>query len=1189
MASVLDFAKKNLGLAPDPKLHFRATALNQLHSSKHPIPVTDKSYWSTYYSVFDFASEVPTLIPISELRKAIRDRPENVENLLRVLILKLDSLIQSQSTRKILQEREWNGLGGDDGSGPQNVSNISSSLKSQIKSFSLKVPTSIYNGAVEIAGVRSNPNVPRGPIREILNCIRVLTRLIPLLMEEPMFKDSITSPGARRPLNSDSDWRKSNGRAYWVNRLFWGVESDSNKESQQPVTVRMTGSRIEPQFVIEEEEEEEDPEKLPPSSGTHPSPQPPPVQHQSDPNQIHRKPLLVTLLESVLDILFLPGLCVPVSPRGSTIARYPVWTAGIGSSQLPPDHSHSHNSAKVEVLRLLLVILSKPLYAPTHQYTTFSPSIKDIIGPINDQNPYQSTLSFPNPAMTYLCTKSSKQLLLSLLCSLLNTSLAPASTSFSSSTNALSSIAIGIGKMASGKIGFGSSPSLPSATSSQSQSSPTLSASGSRRTSLSSSGSSNLGGASAVAIPEGLSGWCATLLGTLLLPDPPQLPDANQSLLDKNPIEDGGTVKAVSVRSAIKETNGFRLYLSKLHRPSDLAFFIDHVLSVLIKPMNVTSQLLSADSVASHALTNSFLNYGCGLSETVLLLYLGLDCNPRLILLLISSKKVAQVMIALTFICLEQKDLPNPKIGLVRLCAITLQLISSYELKELSLIFNSKVELPVGIRAQYSVPGTLADFLIVSFCSIIFNTHQNATQSTGPEPHIETHLNTIYTPLVLTITNLSPFLKDLGRLSSTRLSQLFLFFSSPTFILREDGNVRLLYYILEAFNYLIQYQMPDNPHLIYSIIRIHQRFESLATFTLEEGLRAIRRKQKNQRLQNKAQEGPHHRSSSETVQRPSLRSQNTDGSDSSQVIGLSQTTEEREGSIRLSNDKGKGKMRERRKSSNSTLNFGGSGASGSGMTFNNGDVNVLEDEKSLLIDEENDEDDLSLKLITAQSVGRNGFVATESWVASWRDSLPLDTIQIMLSELKPKDVPAGSQSLNSNLREPAEEILTFLRSASLTGLLPPLTTLTSSQLSSKQQYNTRKFKVSSYLGWVTSLIWSLIFIRDSNSAGYLVGVNVQLFGVKHVPRRSSAGMVVELFKPFSKFNSNNNNVDNNNNSSGDNTYDGVGSSCSGSSINNGDVGRVNNNLNESGNFRIYNSNGNRSGSNLSLNAGDVVS
>ncbi|KAI8458035.1 hypothetical protein BY996DRAFT_6872926, partial [Phakopsora pachyrhizi] len=97
---------------------------------------------------------------------------------------------------------------------------LSSSLKSQIKIFSLKVPNSIYNGAVDIASMHSNPNIPRGPTREMLNCIRVLTRLIPLLMEEPMFKDLITSLSARHPLNSDSDWRRSNSSAYWVNRLF---------------------------------------------------------------------------------------------------------------------------------------------------------------------------------------------------------------------------------------------------------------------------------------------------------------------------------------------------------------------------------------------------------------------------------------------------------------------------------------------------------------------------------------------------------------------------------------------------------------------------------------------------------------------------------------------------------------------------------------------------------------------------------------------------------------------------------------------------------------------------------------------------------------------------------------------------------------------------------------------------------
>jgi hypothetical protein len=181
---------------------------------------------------------------------------------------------------------------------------------------------------------------------------------------------------------------------------------------------------------------------------------------------------------------------------------------------------------------------------------------------------------------------------------------------------------------------------------------------------------------------------------------------------------------------------------------------------------------------------------------------------------LIATGKIASLMIALTFICLEQKDSPKPKTGLVKLCAITLQLLTTHDRKELSHIVNSKVDLPVGIRAQYSVPGTLADFLIVSICSVIFSTSsQLATPSTpthnaahnnpqDADNGVDANFNTIYTPLVLALTNLSPFLKDLTPAASSRLSQLFLFFSSPGFLLREDGNVKLLYYVLEIFNKL---------------------------------------------------------------------------------------------------------------------------------------------------------------------------------------------------------------------------------------------------------------------------------------------------------------------------------------------------------------------------------------------------
>jgi dynactin complex subunit len=47
---------------------------------------------------------------------------------------------------------------------------------------------------------------------------------------------------------------------------------------------------------------------------------------------------------------------------------------------------------------------------------------------------------------------------------------------------------------------------------------------------------------------------------------------------------------------------------------------------------------------------------------------------------------------------------------------------------------------------------------------------------------------------------------------------------------------------LETFNSVIYHQLNENPHLVYAILRAHQDFQSLATFTLVSGLREIQRR-----------------------------------------------------------------------------------------------------------------------------------------------------------------------------------------------------------------------------------------------------------------------------------------------------------------------------------------------------------
>ncbi|KAH9447158.1 hypothetical protein Pst134EA_029202 [Puccinia striiformis f. sp. tritici] len=1193
-SSVFEFAKKNLGLAPDPKLNFRSSTLAQLHASGREIPSSDTGYWSNYYTIFDFSSEVTTLISINELRKVIRLQPQNMITLTKILVSKLDSLVHSDLTKKALIDREITpeerATRSDQTTLNKNYATNNNSFTNQLKGFSQKVPSTLLNSAAEIVGVggSSNNKLPKGPLREILNCVRVLTRILPLLMEEAASNDP-TSPTSTSfsTHEGNSNNKSNNEKAVWINNLLWGTQQQDSKAEED-----LQRS----QFVLDEDDQDDQDssetvklvqeinQKTLSSTNLN-----------SDCTTNEDKPaLMVTLIDTILDLLFLPGVCVPAaimtnSQSGSSTSRYPIWTGGIGSSQTPIDHSPSHNSAKVEVIRLLLSIISKPLYSPPHLYSTNgdNPSISDILGYENIQHNdrLRKTLEGPNPALTYLCTQTSKPILLSLLCSLLNTSLAPIKSNYSSPSNTLNTIANGIGRMTSSRKSLGGSSSFdplePNHT--NANASPNNTRRPSLTTQLSSSGNSSsiyYGGASSAGISQDLPGWSAALLSVLLLPDP--IKNRRQSLQQQ---DDENLLPTKNRKEVVEEPNGFRIYLSKIHRTNDLNFIIDNLLLIIMKPMTVTYQLLNTETIvgSSGIIGNSFMNNGIGggggaggqLIEGLMILQLSLESNPRLISHLISTGKIVSIMISLIFICLEQKDSISPKSGLVKLCAITLQLLTSQDRKELAHLINSKVDLPVGIRAQYSVPGTLADFLIVSICSVIFSTISSAS---SPSPGVSDGVNnhSTFTSLILCLTNLSPFFKDLNSLSSNSLSKLFLILSTPSFLLKEESNVKLLYYVLECFNNIIHYQMPDNPHLIYSIIKVHQRIESLGKFTLKEGIKEIERAQQKRRSLNQIKGGNEtprlsRRGSTRTI--TSLNDQEEEAEDGEGAGDKIFDVDDHEfvtKSINLQ-DKGKGKMRDNQHQHPTTTmidpqqynNLGSTSTSISGSSSSDqfqvqgggegsrkSSMNI-DRSSTLSHSSENwshhhskknsassgiDLDNLSSSAssfstsvpgkISPASIGRNGFVPTKSWVASWRDSLPLDTIQIMVTELKPKVIGEGSNKVET---QPSAQSLNLLRSATLLGMIPQ---------PDKRSKKARRFEFnnannSQGLNWIGSYIWSMIFIKDSNSmsgnyfssssssnnsisngGGGGDALRIKLFGVKILPRRSSSGIVLGLFKPF---------------------------------------------------------------------------
>lgn len=81
----------------------------------------------------------------------------------------------------------------------------------------------------------------------------------------------------------------------------------------------------------------------------------------------------------------------------------------------------------------------------------------------------------------------------------------------------------------------------------------------------------------------------------------------------------------------------------------------------------------------------------------------------------------------------------------------------------------------------------------------------------------------------------SPYLKTLSMVASTKLLHLLEAFSTPWFLFSASSNHHLVFFLLEIFNNIIQYQFDGNSNLVYTIIRKRQVFHSLANLPSDYG------------------------------------------------------------------------------------------------------------------------------------------------------------------------------------------------------------------------------------------------------------------------------------------------------------------------------------------------------------------
>ncbi|XP_041671067.1 protein HID1-like [Cheilinus undulatus] len=121
------------------------------------------------------------------------------------------------------------------------------------------------------------------------------------------------------------------------------------------------------------------------------------------------------------------------------------------------------------------------------------------------------------------------------------------------------------------------------------------------------------------------------------------------------------------------------------------------------------------------------------------------------------------------------------------------------------------------LRVPMDIPvftGTHADLLIVVFHKIITSGHQR--------------LQPLFDCLLTIIVNISPYLKSLSMVAANKLLHLLEAFSTPWFLFSSSQNHHLVFFLLEVFNNIIQYQFDGNFNLVYAIIRKRNVFHQLA-------------------------------------------------------------------------------------------------------------------------------------------------------------------------------------------------------------------------------------------------------------------------------------------------------------------------------------------------------------------------
>lgn len=503
--------------------------------------------------------------------------------------------------------------------------------------------------------------------------------------------------------------------------------------------------------------------------------------------------------------------------------------------------------------------------------------------------------------------------------------------------------------------------------------------------------------------------------------------------------------------------NLFINYLSRIHREEDFHFILRGFTKLLNNPLIQTYLPNSTKKIQFH-------------QELLVFFWKMCDYNKKFLFYVLKSSEVLAVLVPILF-HLNDSRADQSRVGLMHIGVFILLLLSGER------NFGVRLNKPYTASVPMDIPvftGTHADLLIIVFHKIITTGHQR--------------LQPLFDCLLTIIVNVSPYLKTLSMVASTKLLHLLEAFSTPWFLFSSSTNHHLVFFLLEIFNNIIQYQFDGNANLVYTVIRKRNVFHQLANLPTDYGTiqKSLSKRGKKQLTHSSSMES--HELPSMEGSRPALPAEpGTLNATLAATPGIDKMTEQESAhpSAQILQElTGSSKADEE---------------NGADIPDGEDGVSIHEDEKSCEADscnppasptpsQQSTESESPKGESLANSLSEHGrsnvqWVPTTDWVHSWKQKLPLQTIMRLLQVLVPQ---VEKICIDKGLTDESE-ILKFLQHGTLVGLLPVPHPI----LIRKYQAN------SGTTMWFRTYMWGIIYLRNVDPPVWY-DTDVKLFEIQRV-------------------------------------------------------------------------------------------